>query len=544
MSKLRPYQSDLAEAVKKEWASGHRGVLLQMATGGGKTVVLGHLAAEHRGVGVLIVHRQELVGQLSLQLAREGVYHDFVAPEAVRRDAVKTQMEELGRSFVQSGANWYVAGVDTLVRKTLDWAHRCTLAIVDEGHHVLRENKWGKSLSMFPSARFLLPTATPCRADGKGLGSHAHGAADVMVKAPSQRWLIDSGYLTPYRLILPESKLDMSSVPIGADGDFNTKAAAREADKAMLYGDAVGTYLKFARGRRAIAFCINVDAATEFAVQLRAAGVRAEMISGSTPGHIRRRVLLDLKRGELDVVTSVDVLGEGVDIPAVEVVLMLRPTQSFALYAQQFGRALRILEGKTEAIIIDHVGNIERHNGPPDWRTFWTLDAREQRNSGPSLIKRCPNPECARGYLRELGACPHCDGGVAKAAPTARALPEQVDGNMAEVDPDWIAAKAREIARINGDPVALPVDLAARAGAFAQHKRRRDAADAVRLAMDTWAACQGAVPLDVLNRRFYLKFGTDVMSAQTLSRPEAEDLRGRIEASIVADGFVINEVVQ
>lgn len=555
MPQLRPYQSDLLQSVIAEFQR-VRGVLMRLATGGGKTVILGAVVKWfvslpllalpwHTGVSCVLAHRQELVAQLSMQLAREGIYHDVIAADGTRRDVVRQHMEELGRNFVLAGANAKVASVDTLVRQLDEpWVARVGLFIPDEGHHVLQGNKWGKVVAAMPLARILMPSATPTRADGKGLGSHAHGYADVMVAGPSQRWLIDSGYLTPYRLIIPENRVDLSSVKLNSEGDFSQRAAAAAVEKAQITGDVVATYLKFARGKRGVTFAVDVEHAVEIAAAYRAAGVPAEAVSGKTPDTLRRKFIRMLRTGELLQLVNCDLFGEGFDLPAIEVISMARPTQSFALYAQQFGRALRILEGKAEAIIIDHVGNIERHNGPPDWRTFWTLDAREQRNSGPSLIKRCPNPECARGYLRELGACPYCDGGVLKAAPTARALPEQVDGNMAEVDPDWIAAKAREIARINGDPVALPVGLAARAGAFAQHKRRRDAADAVRLAMDTWAACQGSAPLDVLNRRFYLKFGTDVMSAQTLSRPEAEDLRGRIEASIVADGFVINEVVQ
>lgn len=539
MSELRPYQEQLEQDVLAAWAAGARGVLMRLATGGGKTVVLGSIVRDHAGKAIVMAHRQELVGQLSLQLAREGVRHDVVANDKVRRECVRQHMDELGRSFIQVGARCRVASVQTLVRRELPDAEEITLAVCDEAHHYLRKNTYGKAIDALPNARLLLPTATPTRADGMGLGTHADGYADVMVAGPSMRALIDAGYLTPYRIICPKSDLDLTGVPTGASGEFGQKPLAAAARKSHLVGDVVDHYQRWAAGKTAATFHVDIQAATDTAAAFRARGITAEVLSGKTHGTLRTALMRKYRARELLVLCTVGVLGEGVDVPAMECVIDAQPTQSFANYAQKFGRMMRLIEGKEFGLYIDPVGNVERHNGPPDFRTHWTLDAREKRGkSEPSIIRICL--DCRMPYLRELTACPHCGEGLPP--PMERSGPEFVDGDLTEIDPAWLAERSREIARINGEPF-IPQHLTgdARGGAHKQHRERREAHVALRRMADTWAACQGPRPLRELYRRFYIAFGVDMATAQTLSRPDAEGLRSRIEANIIADGFVINQ---
>lgn len=549
MPTLRPYQAELFDSIVREFMR-VRGVLMRLATGGGKTVVIGAVARWFSslplgsqtwatGIGCLMAHRQELVGQLSLQLAREGIYHEVVCSDSTRRDIVRSHMEELGRNYVQPGSSWHVASVDTLIKRDEPWMERCGLVVPDEGHHVLRKNKWGKVIAKMPLARILLPSATPGRADGAGLGSHADGVADVMIHGPSMRWLIDNGFLTPYRIICPPNKLDRTQIAVGDSGDFSPKAAAAAVHKAQITGDVVASYLKFAAGKRGVTFAVDVADATEIARKYRDAGVPAEVVTAKTPDALRRSLVRQLRNGTLLQLVNVDLFGEGFDLPAIEVVSMARPTQSFAVYAQQFGRALRLMEGKTEAIIIDHVGNVAAHL-PPDWRVDWTLDAAERRSkSGPSLVKICANPDCARSFARELGDCPYCEW---RPEAGVRSGPEWVDGNLEEVDAEWMAERSREINRINGDPPPMPhLSGPAQGAVWKRHVSRREEHQRLRHMADTWAACQGDLPLAVLYRRFYLTFGLDLASAQSLTKEaEARDLRERIEARIVADGYVIN----
>jgi DNA or RNA helicases of superfamily II len=120
------------------------------------------------------------------------------------------QVMELGQFlFLTPNAKTGVGGVDTIIRMDAGdaWFKQVRLMVQDEAHHVLKSNKWGTAAEMFPNARGLLPTATPLRADGKGLGRHADGLVDVMVLAPSMRDIINMGYLTDYRIFAPPPTL-------------------------------------------------------------------------------------------------------------------------------------------------------------------------------------------------------------------------------------------------------------------------------------------------------------------------------------------------
>ena len=151
---------------------------------------------------------------------------------------------------------------------------------------------------------------------------------------------------------------------------------------------------------------------------------------------------------EILQLVNVDLLGEGVDVPAIEVVSMARPTQSYGLYSQQFGRALRPMEGKTHAIIIDDVNNVLRH-GLPDAPRTWSLDRREKRSRGAIddaiPLRTCLNGACLAVYPRTNRTCPNCG---FFSPPTIRSAPEFVDGDLLELDPEALARLRGEIDRI------------------------------------------------------------------------------------------------
>src|SRR5690349_21623008 len=124
---LRPYQSDLAVAVNHEWRSGARNVLAVLPTGGGKTVLVSSIMEAHGGVCVAMAHRQELVGQMSLALARNGLRHRVIAPPGVRGEIEAMHIAELGRRFIDPHSNVIAAGVHTLVNHPEPWMRRCGL---------------------------------------------------------------------------------------------------------------------------------------------------------------------------------------------------------------------------------------------------------------------------------------------------------------------------------------------------------------------------------------------------------------------------------
>ncbi len=424
-----------------------------------------------------------------------------------------------------------MAGVDTLVRMPHSpWFDSVGLVVQDEAHHLLKRNKWGKAQAMFRNARGLGVTATPTRADGNGLGSHADGVIDVMVDGPTMRQLIDDGWLTDYRIFAPPSDIDFGQVTISAGGDFSPPALSKAVHKSHIVGDVVQHYCRIAPGKLGVTFAVDVASAVEIAQAFRTAGVPAEVVSAKTPDILRAQILRRFRNREVLQLVNVDLFGEGFDLPAIEVVSMARPTQSYSLFAQQFGRALRPLEGKGHAIIIDHVGNTNRH-GLPDAPRVWTLDRREKR--GPSQVgpviptRTCP--ECTAAYERVRTACPYC--GFAP-EPASRQSIEQVDGDLFELSPEALA-------RLRGQtdaPIKLPYGAKPEViGALKKHHRlSQEAQRELRDVMATWGGIHTGRGDSIreAQRRFYLTFGVDVLSAQALGRHEAEELRERVRKSL------------
>lgn len=425
-------------------------------------------------------------------------------------------------------------------------------------HHVVRGNKWGKAAEMLPNARGLLPTATPLRADGKGLGRHAHGIVDAMVLAPSMRQIIQMGYLTDYKIYCPtSSRLHRADMHVSqSTGEFVQAEMVREVKKAQIVGDVVGAYIKYAKDKRGVTFCVDVEAAEEQAAAFRAAGIPAAALSAKSSDQERAATLRKLKTGELLQVTNVDLFGEGFDLPAIEVVQFARPTQSFGLYVQQFGRVLRLMltpdelrgyndltdegrraviaaSGKPYGIIIDHVGNVEAH-GLPDKQMQWSLDARESRGSstpGEIPLRVCTG--CMQPYERIYKVCPYCGEPIPE--PVSRSSIEHVDGDLIELSPEVLAALRGEIARIDGPPV-MPwgAPAAVQGNVRKMHAARQEAQRDLRSAIAWWAgyhAVQGDTE-SASYRRFYLRYGVDVAGAQSLGRPEAEELAQRIHADM------------
>ena len=540
----RDYQLDLERGVYAAWQEGKRNVLAVLPTGGGKTFVFARIAAAAGLAVCTIAHRSELVSQMSTALAREGVRHRVIGATALAKQCALQHMDEFKRSFIDPGARVAVASVDTLVGMDASdpWVMQVGLWIQDEAHHVLEANKWGKACDLFPNAYGLGVTATPIRADGKGLGRHADGLMDAMVVGPSMRDLINRGYLTEYRIFAPPSDLDLSDVSTSESGDYSPPKLKVARRRSTITGDVVKHYLRIAPGKRGVTFDTDIESATETAAAYRAAGVPAEVVSSKTPADLRRRILARFKAGEILQLVNVDLFGEGFDLPAIEVVSMARPTQSYALYCQQFGRALRIMDGKPYALIIDHVGNVMRH-GLPDARREWSLDRRERRARGSQAndvipVRTCLNTACMGVYERVLSACPYC--GTVH-VPPLRGTPEQVDGDLCELDPAVLARMRGDADRVVGDArIPTGVDTPVALGIRKRHVERAEAQHALRHALALYGGWQTAQGRDLAegHRRFYFQFGTDVLSAQALGAPDAEILRARIEQALNIVGVV------
>lgn len=546
---LRPYQQELDEQIDAAYSLGYRNVLATLDCGGGKTAIFSSRLARCEHACVAIAHRQELVSQMSLTLAKYGIRHRIIGPKNVIQSIIQLHVQVLGRDFYDASARRAIAGVDTLVSWSkpenrhydalMRWAQQVRMWITDEAHHLLRDNKWGQAVKLFPNALGLGVTATAERADGKGIGRHADGVMDTMVEGKRGRWLIDNKYLTDYRVFCPPSDLHLEQIAHGADGDYVRKQLAAATKASCIMGDVVSHYLKLARGRLGITFMPDVETATELAIRFNQAGVPAEVVTAKTPDAQRVTVLQRFAKKEVLQLVNVDLFGEGFDLPAIEVVSMARATDSYPLYHQQFMRALRPLEGKDRAIIIDHVGNVVRH-GLPDSPRVYSLDRRDRKAStadtGAIPLRVCTNPECMCPYERVLLACPFC-GFVP--TPAARTSPEFVDGDLYELDPATLAAMRGEVEAVDRHPndVLQQYGHMGHVIAYSNAKRHteRQAAQAQLREAIMWYGGVRKHAGDntrVGQRRFYHTFGVDVLTAQALGRAEAEELTSRINRHI------------
>jgi superfamily II DNA or RNA helicase len=534
----RLYQNIWKQEIYNHWADGHQNVLGVMPTGGGKSHTVGEIVQEHQGVVAVIAHRQELVGQLSMTLARQGVTHNVIAPASVIKFNMAEQFRELNRSFIRTSCrDVAVVGVDTLLRRqaaNADFLKRVSLWVTDECHHLLRGNKWGKAVALMPQANGLGVTATPCRADKQGLGRHAQGVMDVMVQGPTMRDLINAGFLTDYRIFAPPSDVNYSQVSVGSTGDYVQQQLRTAVKESHLVGDVVQHYQRIASGKQGVVFATDVATSGEIVERFIAAGIPAASISAKTPDAERSETMRQFRARAIRILVNVDILGEGVDCPAIEVVMMARRTLSYSLYSQQFGRALRPLEGKQDAIIIDHAGNVALH-GLPDKEREWSLDGKApgyKDRDDEIPLRYCV--ECTQPYEMTNKCCPWCGH---YPVPADRSRPEYVDGDLHELSPEALQLLRGQVAKVDEDPYVV-AERMRRAGApevawrsmIKKALARRDMQAALRESIGWFAHIQdqkGRSRSDAY-RRFYVLFGIDVMSAQALGRPEAQDLAMKI----------------
>lgn len=567
--KLRPYQADAEQQIYSAWASpGVSNVLAVLPTGAGKTVTFANILAANEGPAIAIAHRQELVSQISLALARNGVEHSIVGPPKVHKLCTRLHLKNLNRNFVKPNKPIKVGGVDTLIKRQKElaaWAASVTLWVQDEAHHVLGANKWGVACNMFPNAKGLGVTATPTRADGKGLGRHADGVFDRMVEGPGMRELIDLGYLTDYRIIGVKTEgYDRAAIKIGASGEMTKGSIKKELLGSKIVGDVVKHYSRHARGKLGVTFADSVDTARAIAEKFNSAGIPAAVLHGGSSDEERFGVLEAYKKREILQLVNVDLFGEGFDLPAIEVVSFARPTQSLSLFIQQFGRGLRLMidkeytdnwddytpverrqiiaaSSKPRAIIIDHVGNLV--HGLPDAFRPWTLDRRERRGRGAANddvipTRACLNPSCLSVYERVKPVCPYCGFEPVRAEKSG---PEFVDGDLSELDPKVLEAMRGDIKKVDQSledyERALTIRKCPRNGTernLANHAKRQRYQAALRRSIEWWAGflrARGMCDREI-NRRFWFAFGLDTMTAQTLGPADALILADKINTKL------------
>ncbi|MFE9173561.1 DEAD/DEAH box helicase family protein [Streptomyces kebangsaanensis] len=347
----RPYQAEAIQALNADLEASGR-ALLVLATGLGKTVVGGEVIAAHlrrapQDQILVVAHAKDLVQQLERALWRH-------LPKEVpaRLLTGDTRPDDL------SGLTCATVGSALSVAR---FGYRPDLIMIDEAHHVGEEGQYDELLELLSTARHLGVTATPWRGDKHDI-THQLGA-------PSFSLGIEEGmrrdYLAQvdYRLFVDD--IDWDIVREASDhsyglAELNAKLFLPQRDEAIR--DELATTWAVTRNPRAIVFCRTIEHAERLADLLR----RTPLWSGALAIHagLAKREgqnrLLAFRAGEVPILTAVDILNEGVDVPDVNILCFARVTHSRRVFVQQLGRGLRLREGKDRVTVLDFVSDLRR----------------------------------------------------------------------------------------------------------------------------------------------------------------------------------------
>lgn len=408
---LRPYQTEIIQQTRQLMQQGCRSILIQAPTGSGKTALTAHMLTTAASKGIrsfFCVHRKELIMQSAKAFDEIGLPFGIIA----------SGFHEDARPLVQ------IVSIQTLARR-INKVKRPSLVVWDESHHCPSKS-YDIIYRQYSEAYHIGLTATPQRLDGTGLGKWF----TRMVQGPSVAALISQGYLSPYKAYAP-SQIDTSGLHIRM-GDFVQAEAVAQVDRPTITGDAVSHYQRFAPGKRAIVFCASIQHSMHVVQQFLESGIPSEHVDGDTDSRTRDAAMRRFRDGETLILSNVDLFGEGLDVPSLEAVILLRPTASLGLHLQQLGRCLRPQDGKS-AIILDHAGNIMRH-GLPDEPREWTLEGRKRKKTdapGEPKIRICKLCFAAIPAGQAICRC----GYVFPVTP--REVVEQA-GELQEVDPEQL----------------------------------------------------------------------------------------------------------
>jgi len=426
--KLRPYQATVIDEARRRWRDRP---ILCMPTGSGKTVVACSIiqAAVDRGKRVLfLVHRRELITQAAARLDAWNIDTGIIAAGFKERRELPVQ----------------VASIQTLKNRELPWAD---VVFVDECHHA-KAKTWGEVIDGYPDAALIGLTATPFRLDGRPLGD----IFGCIIEGTCLEDLCNEGTLVePTIYTHPSGEHAADDVKV-SHGDYQVGELGEAMSNPHLLGDVVAHWQERAEGRRTVVFATNIAHSKRLTSAFLQAGVAAEHIDGSTPKDERDAVLGRLADGHTSVVSNCMLLGEGWDLPALEVAVLARPTHSLGLHLQQIGRIMRAAPGKDGALVLDHAGNFVRH-GHPFERIQYSLVGKIKKEAA-DLIATKSCPVCYMVLPAAIRVCEGC-GHVFASEAREHALEER-SGTLIEFKkPDKEGVYRDLVARANSKRYSL-----------------------------------------------------------------------------------------
>jgi len=349
----KTYQQDMLEQLNTERTHGRRRNLLVAATGTGKTVVAAFdYRSTCRAEGgrprlLFVAHREEILRQ-ALRTYRE-VLRD---PDFGELLTGHHQPERLDHLFATIDS---ITSRDLVARMGAEHWHT---VVIDECHR-LAADRFDVFVKAVRPNLLLGLTATPERSDGQPIAQYFDARPDGSPAVELRLWhALDLQLLAPFEYYACDDATDFSSVPWDRPGERDAvdKLVTGNDVRARLVMNEWRRLASDARRSKAIVFCVSVAHAEFMTDWLNRAGLPAACVVGTTDPEERRRAPQRLMDGELCALVTVDLYNEGVDLPMVDTLLLLRPTQSPVLFQQQIGRGLRLSPGKESCLVLDFVG--------------------------------------------------------------------------------------------------------------------------------------------------------------------------------------------
>lgn len=385
---LRGYQIRAVLDIRRHMREGRKSILLCSPTGSGKTRIAScivYMAQEkaraNRKPGdeiartAFVVDQVNLIDQTGSEFVRAGIEYGVVQAD---------------HPLFHPSRPVQICSAQTLDRRS--WPVNTKLVLVDEAH-TIRKVIIDKITPRDTMTIGL--TATPFT---KGLGK----LYDVVVNVTTTQALIDSGFLSNYKIFAP-SEPDMTGVRAGARGEYETKEASKRALEVV--GDCVVEYLKHGNGRKFICSAVDIAHARELHRQFIAAGVQCAVYTSKELTQERSDIVTEFRKPDSYIrgLVTVTAATKGFDVPDIGVVIMARPLRkSLSEFIQFFGRGLRTYPGKEECLVLDHAGNCHRFRN--EWATFFE-DGAFDLDDGTKKPKEAKRPDDGEDRMVKCGEC-------------------------------------------------------------------------------------------------------------------------------------------
>jgi DNA repair protein RadD len=396
---LRDYQQRSIDQLYEWLRAGNSGnPCLVLPTGAGKSHIVAALCKDAlqnwpETRVLMLTHQKELIEQNAEKMR----LHWPGAPLGIYSASVGKKELDEPITF---------AGIQSIAKKANCLGH-IDLIIIDECHLVNHKAEGGyrqllaELKEINPNIRVIGLTATPFRL-GHGLITDKPAIFDDLLEPVTIEELIHRGFLAPLRSKLTTTKLDTNGVK-KRGGEYIESQLQKAVDTDPINTAIVDEVIARAEDRKAwLFFCVGIEHAENISEILNSLGVKSDVVTGKTSKKERERIIEEYKAGKIKALCNVGVLTTGFDYPDIDLIAMLRPTMSPALYVQMAGRGLRPKSHTDHCLVLDFAGAVKQH-GPITNVTPPT----KAGSGGEAPIKACTN--CFELVHLSAKVCPHCE---------------------------------------------------------------------------------------------------------------------------------------